>query len=75
MFGWFRNKEREEELRKLRIKVEYQARWIEWAERKKGLTKAEFNDSVHLKSVMRKMQNLLNDLPDIHKQYFGKGSK
>lgn len=75
MFGWFSNKEKYEELRKLRIKVEYQARWIDWAERKKGVTKGEYNDSVHLKSVMRKMQNLLNDHPDIHKQYFGKGSK
>lgn len=75
MFGWFSNKEKDEELRKLRIKVEYQARWIEWEERKKGVTKGEYNDSVHLKSVMPKMQNLLNDHPDIHKQYFGKGSK
>lgn len=75
MFGWFSNKEKDEELRKLRIKVEYQARWIDWAEHKKGVTKGEYNDSVHLKSVMRKMQNLLNDHPDIHKQYFGKGSK
>lgn len=75
MFGWFGNKEKDEELRKLRIKVEYQSRWIEWAERKKGITKGEYNDSQHLKSVMRKMQRLQNDHPEIFKEYFGRGSK
>jgi hypothetical protein len=66
--------EKDEEIRKLRIKCAYQANWINWAQ-SRGASKDPKSDAAHLAVLMRRVNRLKFEQPEIHAEFFSKGAK
>ena len=60
-----------EEIRKLRVKVEYQQRWIDWRSRADGVK--DCRAAVEsLRVMQRRATRLMQEQPDIYRDYFSK---